>query len=212
MMVTELQFIKDNIVKLQISKYLAKVLDRAGFAKVDIQKTPVITRITVYVKNPGRVIGRGGENINKITDEIKKKYHVENPQIIVANVENEWLEPLLVAKYIGYALERGGNVRKVLHSAIKKIIDNGAIGAEITVSGKLAAKNARAKSVTVKVGYVPKVGDVIKLVREAKHTQYPKYGAIGVVVRITPPGTVFPKSEVKKVELPKTIKNADQNL
>ncbi len=204
-MVVERKFIDDLLVKQRISKYLEKELSRAGFSRVEIQKTPVITRITTYVTNPGRVIGRGGETIDSLTENMKKKFKIENPQISVAEVKNQRLEPRLVARYIANSLERGMNARRLLHSMIKEIMNNGALGAEIVATGKLAAKGARAKQMKVRLGYLPKAGNVTKLVDEAKVASYPKYGAIGIQVRIVQPGTVFPHRKVKKVELPKSI-------
>ena len=58
-MVVERKFIDDLMIKNNITKFLEKKLSRAGFSRVDIQKTPIITRITVYVTNPGKVIGKG---------------------------------------------------------------------------------------------------------------------------------------------------------
>jgi small subunit ribosomal protein S3 len=204
-MAIERKFIEDAIIKLNISKYLGTELSRAGFSRIEIQKTPILTRITVYVLNPGRVIGRGGKTIDAITDTIKKKFNVENPQINVMEVENKMLEPLLVAKSISERLERNLNARRVIQQSLREIIENGALGAEIVASGKLAAKGARAKSIRKSLGYIPKAGDVTELVREAHATAYPKYGAIGVKVRIVPPGTVFPDREIKSIEIPKSI-------
>lgn len=206
-MTIERKFIDDAIIKLNMSKYLAKELTRAGFSRVEIQKTPVLTRITVYVLNPGRVIGRAGKTIDTITDTIRKRFSVENPQINVMEVENRMLEPLLVAKSIAEKLERGINARKIIQGSLREVMENGALGAEIIASGKLAAKGARAKTIRKSIGYIPKAGDVTNLVSEADATAYPKYGAIGVKVRIVPPGTVFPDREIKKVELPKSIMN-----
>ncbi|MEM0159424.1 MAG: 30S ribosomal protein S3 [Candidatus Micrarchaeaceae archaeon] len=203
--VVEKKFIEDGIIKLRISQYLEKELSKAGFSRVEIQKTPLITRITVYVTNPGRVIGRGGEKINSITEVIRNRFKIDNPEISVAEVQNEKLEPRLVARFIANSLERGVNPRALLHSAIRDIMLNGALGAEIVASGKLAAKGARAKTIKVRLGYLPKAGDITKFVDEAKVAAYPKYGAIGVTVRIVQPGTIFPKQRITKVELPKNI-------
>ncbi len=207
-MAIERKFIEDSIIKLNISKYLAVELTRAGFSRIEIQKTPILTRITVYVLNPGRVIGRGGKTIDSITETIKNKFKVENPQINVMEVENKMLEPLLVAKSITERLERNMNARRIIQQALREIIENGALGAEIIANGKLAAKGARAKSIRKILGYIPKAGDVTELVREAHATAYPKYGAIGVKVRLVPPGTVFPDREVKSIEIPKSILNS----
>ncbi|MDE1866008.1 MAG: 30S ribosomal protein S3 [Candidatus Micrarchaeota archaeon] len=207
-MAIERKFIDDSIIKLSISKYLSTELTRAGFSRIEIQKTPILTRITVYVLNPGRVIGRGGKTIDSITETIKNKFKVENPQINVMEVENKMLEPLLVAKSITDRLERNMNARRVIQQSLREIVENGALGAEIIANGKLAAKGARAKSIRKILGYIPKAGDVTELVREAHATAYPKYGAIGVKVRIVPPGTVFPDREIKSIEIPKSILNS----
>ncbi len=207
-MAIERKFIEDSIIKLNISKYLLKELSRAGFSRVEIQKTPILTRITVYVLNPGRVIGRGGRTVDMITEAIKGRFKVENPQINVMEVENKMLEPMLVAKGIAERLERGMNARRILQSTLREIVENGALGAEIVASGKLAAKGARAKTIRKSLGYIPKAGNVTELVREANATAYPKYGAIGVNVRIVPPGTVFPDRKMKAIEIPKSILNA----
>ncbi|MGC8710532.1 MAG: 30S ribosomal protein S3 [Candidatus Micrarchaeia archaeon] len=204
-MVVERKFISDALIKLRISEYLEKELTRAGFSRVDIQKTPMITRITVYVTNPGRVIGSGGQTINALTDSLKTKFHIDNPQISVAEVKNPKLEPRIIARYIANSLERGANPRSLLHSILRDLIANGALGAEIIVAGKLAAKGAKARSIKVRHGYLPKAGGVTAFVDEVHLTAYPKYGAIGIKVRIVQPGTVFPDREIKEVALPKSI-------
>ena len=204
-MATERKFIDDAVIKLNISKYLGKELVRAGFSRVEIQKTPVLTRITVYVLSPGKVIGRAGKTIDALTNSIKNTFKVNNPQISVMEVENKMLEPMLVARDITDKLERGINARRVIQSILKAVIDNGALGVEIIANGKLAAKGARARTIRKSIGYIPKAGDVTNLVREAHATAYPKYGAIGVKVRIVPPGTVFPGRVIKPIELPKSL-------
>ena len=207
-MVVERKFISDALVKLRISKYLEKSLSKAGFSRVEIQKTPVITRITVYVTNPGRVIGSGGQTINALTEEIKNRFHIQNPQISVAEVKNPKLEPRIIARYIANSLERGANPRSLLHSVLRDVIAEGALGAELIASGKLAAKGAKARTIKVRHGYIPKAGAVKNLVDEVHLTAYPKYGAIGVTVRIVQPGTVFPDREIKEVALAKSIAEA----
>jgi len=207
-MAIERTFIDDAIIKYEISRFLGTEIAKAGFSRVEIQKTPVITRITVYVLNPGRVIGKGGKTIDALTDLTKERFKMKNPQISIIEVENRMLEPLLVAKDIAQKLERGINFRKILQSTLRSIMENGALGAEIIIGGKLTPKNARAKSIRKRVGYIPKAGDVTNLVREGAATALPKYGAIGIKVRIVPPGTKFPDREIKQIELPKMIAQA----
>ncbi len=204
-MAIERTFLDDAIVKYEVAKYLGREIAKAGFSRVEIQKTPVITRITVYVLNPGRVIGKGGKTIDMITESIKTRFRLSNPQISIIEVGNKMLEPLLVARDIAQKLERGLNFRKILQSTLRSVMENGALGAEIIIGGKLVPKNARSKSIRKSVGYIPKAGDVTNLVREGVATALPKYGAIGIKVRIVPPGTKFPDREIKEIELPKLI-------
>jgi small subunit ribosomal protein S3 len=207
-MAVERKFIEDAISRYRLAAYLEKELDRAGFSKVDIQRTPMVTRINVDVTKPGKVIGRKGKTIKDLTDAIQKNFGVDNPQISVSEVINENLEPRLVAKRVVRSIEMGRNVRRILHFTLKTIMDAGALGAEIIASGKIAAKGARAKRLRVGAGYMPKSGEPSRLVRVAHVTAYPKFGAIGVRVKIVPPGTVFPDKKTKPVELPRVIKEA----
>jgi small subunit ribosomal protein S3 len=202
----ERKFIEDSIGRFRIAKFLEVELDRAGFSKVEIQRTPMVTRIAVDVTKPGKVIGRKGKSIQDLTETIQKRFGIENPQISITEVTKTELEPRLMAKSVVRQIEMGKNIRRILHFSVKRIMESGALGAEIVASGKIAAKGARAKRMRVAAGYMPKAGEPKRLVSESHVTAYPKAGAIGVLVRIVQPGTIFPdKKDMKPVELPKVI-------
>ena len=61
------KLIEEPFSKYQVMKFLEKELDRAGLANVDIQRTPLVTRITLEVTNPARIIGKRGRLINELT-------------------------------------------------------------------------------------------------------------------------------------------------
>jgi len=209
-MAIERKFIKDAINIHRIARFLETELDRAGFAGVDIQRTPMVTRIAVAVTNPGRVIGKKGKSIRDLTELIQKEFGIENPQISVVDIHNPDLEPRLVAKKTVKTIEMGKNIRRILHATLKTIMAQGALGAEIVASGKIAAKGGRSKRLRVSAGYLPKAGEPARLVKRGHVTAYPKSGAIGVLVRIVLPGTIFPdKGEIKKVVLPRVIAQAE---
>ncbi|MEM3399667.1 MAG: 30S ribosomal protein S3 [Candidatus Micrarchaeia archaeon] len=210
-MAVERKFIEGAISKHLVAQFLEQELDKAGFSTVEIQRTPMVTRIAVAVSNPGRVIGRKGKAIKDLTEIVQNKFGIENPQISVVEVSTPELEPRLMAKRVVKLIEMGKNIRRVLHANLKAIMDAGALGAEIIASGKIVAKGGRAKSLRVAAGYIPKAGEPARLVREAHITAYPKPGAIGVLVRIVPPGTLFPdKIKLHRVELPRVISSADE--
>lgn len=204
------KFIEDAITRYRVSKFLESELDRAGFSRVDIQRTPMVTRIAVEVTNPGRVIGKRGKSIQDLTDAIHDRFKIDNPQISVVESSNQNLEPRLVAKKICRFIEMGKKIRAILHANLRDIMRAGALGAEIVAAGKIAAKGGRSKSFRVMAGYIPKAGEPARQVARAHVTAYPKSGAIGVLVRIVLPGTVFPdKDPAAKVEIAKVIAAAD---
>jgi len=204
------KLIEEPFSKYKLVKYLEKKLDKAGLAGVEIQRTPMMTRITLMVLNPARIIGRQGRIINEITEAVKKEFKIENPQINVVEVQEQFLEPVLVGKKAARHIEMGKKIRAVLHFMLKEIMRAGAIGAEIVAAGKIGAKGARSKRLRVMAGYIPKAGEPMKLVKEAHINANTKSGVIGVLVRIVPPGTVFPDKTPEKIPLPKVIETAKE--
>lgn len=206
----EKKFIEEAVTRYQVSKFLEHELDRAGFTGVDIQRTPMVTRIAVEVTNPGRVIGKKGKSIRDLTDAISGEFKMENPQISVVQSANPELEPRLVAKKVCRLIEMGKKIRAILHSALRDVMANGALGAEIVAAGKVAAKGGRSKVLRVFAGYIPKAGEPARLVAQDHVTAYPKSGAIGVLVRIVLPGTEFPDKKIAtKIEIPNIIAQAE---
>ena len=207
----EKKFIDEPIEKYKIMKFLEDNLGQAWIANIDIQRTPLATRVTLETLNPGRIIGRKGRSINRLTETLKKEFNVENPQINVVEVTQPYLEPRIVAKKAARYIEIGKKVRAVMHYLLREIMNAGAMGAEIVASGKIGAKGARARTLRVYAGYIPKAGEPVHYVRRAHLTANTKSGTIGVLVRIVPPGTKFPDKEVaEKVDLPKVVENAKE--
>ena len=204
------KLIEEPISKYKVMKFLETELERAGLANVDIQRTPLVTRITLEVTNPARIIGRKGRLINELTETIKSEFKIENPQISVVEVRQPFLEPRMVARKAAKYIEMGKKVRAVLHFMLREIIRAGALGAEIVASGKIGAKGAKAKRLRVGAGYIPTAGEPARLVRVAHLSANTKSGVIGVLVRIVPPGTVFPDKKTTQVVLPKVIEAATE--
>lgn len=121
------RLIEEQFNRYQVMKFLEKRLDRAGLAKVDIQRTPIVTRITLEVTNPARIIGKKGKLINELTEIIKKEFSIDNPQISVVEVQEPFLEARMVAKRTAKYIEIGKKVRAVLNYMLKEMINAGAL-------------------------------------------------------------------------------------
>jgi small subunit ribosomal protein S3 len=177
---------------------LQKKLERAGYGGVTISKTPLGTHIVIYAMRPGLVIGRGGETIKGLATILEEKFKVPNPQISVSEIEVPELNPYVVASRVASALERGIHFRRAGFWALNQVMEAGALGVEIIISGKLRTERARYEK--FRAGYLPRCGDPpLKYMRKAEAHVQLKPGIFGVKVRIMPPDAVFP-DKIKIVE------------
>ncbi|ODS39644.1 MAG: 30S ribosomal protein S3 [Candidatus Altiarchaeales archaeon WOR_SM1_86-2] len=203
-MTIDRHFIREGLIRSEIEGFLRNELSSAGYSGIDIQRTSLKTRITVFVDKPPLVIGRKGRQIEKLTRTLEDKFNLEDPSIDVQKVEQWNLDPSLVARSIVMALERGMNFRRVAHRAVKSVMRGGARGVEIILTGKIVGKGGKSRVEKFSEGYIKKAGDSLKLVRRGLMQAYLKAGVIGVTVKIVPPGVVFPDQidvmEAKKVE------------
>jgi small subunit ribosomal protein S3 len=184
-------FITESIKRTEIDEFMQNRLERAGYGGVTISKTPLGTHIVIYAMRPGLVIGRGGETIRELASLLEEKFQVSNPQISVSEIEIPELNAYVVATKVASALQRGVHFRRAGFWALNQVIEAGALGAEIVISGKLRTERARYEK--FKAGYLPKCGEPpLRYLRKAEvHVQL-KPGMFGVRVRIMPPDAVFP--------------------
>jgi small subunit ribosomal protein S3 len=184
-------FISESIKKTEIDEFLQKELASAGYGGVNISKTPLGTHIVIYAMRPGLVIGRGGGTIRELAKILEEKFKVPNPQISVSEMEIPELNAYVVASRITSALQRGVHYRRSGYWALNRVMEAGALGVEIIISGKLRTDRARYEK--FRAGYLPKCGEpAIKYMRKAEvHVQL-KPGMLGVKVRVMPPDARFP--------------------
>jgi len=185
MMTIERQFVKDGIKKSEVEEFLSMEFARAGYSHSDIQHTPVATHITVFAQRPGMVIGKGGKNIEAITEMVKSKFGLQNPQLEVREVEIPEFDANIVAQEIANSIERGLNYRRVVNFMIQNIMRRGAAGVAIRVGGKLGGDMSRIDKFSA--GYLKYAGEQAETeVRKAHATALVKAGTIGILVKILP--------------------------
>lgn len=183
-------FIKDVSRRLEIDEHLALELNRAGYSKVEMTKSPVGTRVVIYAAKPGMVIGRRGQSIRDLTKLLEQKFGIENPQLSVAAIEIPEQDPKVVASQVAQALQRGVHFRRSAYWALQRVMESGASGVEITIRGKLTTERARYEK--FRAGYLPRVGDpVMKNLKTAVTDVQLKQGLFGINVRILPPNIDF---------------------
>ena len=176
-------FIEQGIKLMQINEYLRSELVRAGFAGVDIQKTPLGVRITLRTSRPGLVIGKAGKRIQEITDVLQDRFGLEMPQIEVEEVPNPDLNAQIMAERLAYSLDRGRHYRRAGYYILRKIMDSGAKGTEIIVSGKVTSQ--RARTTVFRAGTMSKSGQPAQEGVDRGVAQcIQKSGTLGIIVKI----------------------------
>jgi small subunit ribosomal protein S3 len=191
--------IKDNYNMMLLNDYLKKSVKDAGFSNVDISKTPMGTRITLFVTRPGIVIGRKGVGIRELTEILEKKFGLKNPQISVEEVKKPELSPSVMCNRMAAHIERGTAFRRATFWTLQQIMESGAMGVQITISGKLRGDRSAFEKHTQ--GILPRAGEHAKNIvdEDIVHVKTPM-GLIGIRIRIAQKDKVIPEFKLNKLE------------
>jgi len=190
-MTSERKFIAENIRRVLLKEYLMRKTERAGFGDLDIQRTPLGTRVTLIAERPGMVIGRKGGTIKELTRIVEDDFKFDNPQIEVQEAPNPSLNPQIMAQKLVSALERGWHFRRAGHSTVRQIMSAGAKGCQVIISGKLTGQRHRVEK--FKQGHIKFCGEPKKTwMLEGFAVAKKKLGVIGVKVQIMDPNAKLP--------------------
>ncbi|SHK99803.1 30S ribosomal protein S3 [Rhodothermus profundi] len=165
----------------EIRRYLHARLKRAGLSRVVIERTPKRVILTLHTSRPGVVIGRGGQEVEKLREELQKLTGKEI-QINISEIKRPELDASLVAQNIAQQLEGRVSFRRAMKQAITAAMRMGAQGIRIKVSGRLGgAEMSRTEQYLE--GRVP-LHTLRANIDYAQATAYTIYGTIGVKVWI----------------------------
>ena len=207
----ERKIIGDKFTEFAVNSFVRKQLGDVAIKQVTFEKNPLGERITIYTSTPGLVIGREGSNIKKLTEVLKGNFHFENPQIKIGEVRDISLSASIVAKMIANDLANFGSQKFKLSGfkALTGIMNSGAMGCEIKISGKLPS--SRAKSWRFSKGYLKKTGYVSDfLVDKAQEVVTLKTGVVGIKVQIMLPNTPLPDKIVYNTEVKTPEKTVEE--
>ena len=184
---------KDKIIEDdKIRKYLQARLNRASIAKVIIERTLKLVTVTINTARPGVIIGKGGQEVDKLKEELKKITGKE-VQINIFEVKRPELDARLVADGIARQLEARISFRRAIKMSIASTMRMGAEGIKVKISGRLnGAEMARTEM--YKDGRTPLHtfrADIDYALAEAHTT----YGRLGIKVWICK-GEVFGKRDL----------------
>ena len=167
---------------VNIRKYISFRLPNAGISNVEISRTSKKVSVTINTARPGIVIGRGGEEVNKLKKELRQLTDKKDAQINISEVKRPELNASLVGQNICQQLKKKISYRRVINKAMQATMRMGANGIRINIAGRLGGVEI-ARSEKYSSGSVPLHtlrADIDYALSEA-HTAY---GIIGVKVWI----------------------------
>jgi|TARA_B110000438_G_scaffold288071_1_gene321071 small subunit ribosomal protein S3 len=166
---------------VRIRKYLKARLPNAGISRVQISRSSKSVTVTIHTARPGIVIGKGGEEVNRLKDEIKQLTK-KKIQINISEVKRPELDAALVGSNIGHQLQKKVSYRRVVNKVIQATMRMGADGIRINVAGRLGGAEI-ARSEKFSQGKVPL--HTLRADIDYVLTEVPtQYGIIGIKVWI----------------------------
>ncbi|MDR0790537.1 MAG: 30S ribosomal protein S3 [Bacteroidales bacterium] len=176
----------------KIRKYINARLTKSGISKIYIERTLKFVTVTINTAKPGLIIGRGGQEVDKLKEELKKLTD-KDVQINIFEIKRPELDAALVASSVARQIEGRVSYRKAIKTAITSTMRTGAEGIKISISGRIGgAEMARREH--YKEGRTPlhTLRADIDYARDEAHTTY---GRIGIKVWICK-GLVYDKREI----------------
>ena len=194
----------DNLYSdLKVREFIEKKLDNASVSRVEIERPAQTARITIRTARPGVVIGKKGEDVEKLRNEVSRMMDVP-VHINIEEVRKPDLEARLVAQSVAQQLERRVMFRRAMKRAVQNAMRQGAKGIKIQVGGRLNGAEI-ARSEWYREGRVPLHtlrADIDYAAYEASTT----YGIIGVKVWIFK-GEILGGEEQVEAPAPKKTRN-----
>merc|ERR1719251_341060 len=203
------KFVKDGVFYAELNDFLAEELAEDGYSGCEVRVTPTRTEVIIRATRPRQVVGEQGRRVREITALVQKRFQFQKGQIILfaEKIRNKGLSALAQAQAAKFRLLQGLSVRRAAYSVVKFIMDKGAKGCEVVVSGKL--RGQRAKKMKFKDGLMLCAGDITNLYIEkaVKHVHL-RQGVIGIKVKIMLPHDPTGDEGVSR-DLPDAIKVHD---
>ena len=178
------QYADNLLVDLKVREYIRKRLANASVSRVDIERPAETARITIHTARPGIVIGKKGEDVEKLRAALASLMQLDQRavQVNIEEIRKPDLDAQLVADSVAQQLERRVMFRRAMKRAVQNAMRHGAEGIKVQVGGRLGGAEI-ARSEWYREGRVPLHtfrADIDYATSEASTT----YGVIGVKVWI----------------------------
>eukprot|EP01006_Ploeotia_vitrea_P033343 TRINITY_DN65458_c0_g4_i1.p1 TRINITY_DN65458_c0_g4~~TRINITY_DN65458_c0_g4_i1.p1 ORF type:complete len:241 (-),score=145.64 TRINITY_DN65458_c0_g4_i1:563-1285(-) len=170
----------------EVNNLFTEMLGEDGYSGVEIRKTPARTEIIIRATRTQNVLGEKGRRIRELTSLVKQRFGLKNVELYAERVQNRALCATAQAESLRFKLLGGLAVRRACYGVLRYVMEHGAKGCEIIITGKLRAQ--RAKAMKFKDGYMIKSGyAATHYVDKATRHLKMKQGVLGIKVSIMMP-------------------------
>lgn len=144
------KLVEDN----KIRNYLNARINKGGISKIVIERTLNKLIVTIHTSKPGIIIGKGGGEVDRIKEELKKLTGNEDVQINILEIRRPEIDAMIVADTIARQIENRINFKRAIKMAIASALRMGAEGIKVKASGRVGGAEI-ARSEEIKAGRVP---------------------------------------------------------
>lgn len=198
------KFVADGVFYAELNELLTRELAEDGYSGVEVRVTPMRTEIIIRATRTQNVLGEHGRRIRELTSVVQKRFEFSqgSVELYAERVDNRGLCAVAQAESLRYKLLGGLAVRRACYGVLKYVMESGAKGCEVIVSGKLRAQ--RAKAMKFRDGYMISAGDPTReYVDSAVRHVLLRQGVLGIKVKIMkdhdPTGKSGPKRQLPDV-------------
>jgi len=179
------KFVADGVFYAEINDFFQRELGENGYSGCEVRVTPMRTEIIIRATKTQDVLGDKGRRIRELTSMVQKRFNFPegNVELYAERVANRAMCALAQAESLRFKLLGGLAVRRACYGVVRFIMESGAKGCEVTISGKL--RGARAKSMKFRDGYMVKSGNsTTYYIDTAVRHILLKQGVLGIKVKI----------------------------
>jgi ribosomal protein uS3 len=143
----------DGVFYAELNEFFQRELAEEGYSGVEVRVTPTVTDIIIRATHTQEVLGEQGRRIRELTSLIQKrfKFPENSVSLYAAKVQNRGLSAVAQCESLRYKLLNGLAVRRACYGVLRFIMESGAKGCEVVVSGKLRAARAKSMKFTVRI-------------------------------------------------------------
>merc|ERR1712205_253722 len=194
----------DGVFYAELNELLTRELSADGYAGVEVRVTPLKTEIIIRATRARDVLGEKGRRIRELTSVVQKRFRYPegSVELFAERVQNRGLCAIAQCESVKFKLLGGLAVRRACYGVVRFVMESGAKGCEVTVSGKL--RSQRAKAMKFKDGYFVSSGQPAReYVDKAVRHVLMRQGVLGIKVSIMlpwdPEGKMGPKMPMPDV-------------